>query len=33
MPRSRRSVRLASTAVPKITPTPEKQENPQKPFL
>jgi hypothetical protein len=33
MPRSRRPVRLASTAVPKITPTPEKQENPQKPFL
>jgi hypothetical protein len=33
MPWSRRPVRLAITAVPKITPTPEKTENPQKPFL
>jgi hypothetical protein len=31
-PRSRRPVRLAITAVPKITPTPEKPENPAKTF-
>jgi hypothetical protein len=32
-PRSRLPVRLAITAVPKITQTPETPENPQKPFL
>jgi hypothetical protein len=32
-PRSRRPVRLTITAVPEFTPTPEKPENPQKPFL
>jgi hypothetical protein len=30
--RSRRMVRLAITAVPKITPTPGNHETPQKPF-
>jgi hypothetical protein len=33
MPRSRRPVRLAITAVPKITLTPEKPENPTKSLL
>jgi hypothetical protein len=33
MPRSRWSVHLAIAVVPKITPTPEKTENPQKPLL
>jgi hypothetical protein len=31
-PRSRRPVRLAITAVPKITPTPGNHKTPQKPF-
>jgi hypothetical protein len=31
-PRSRRPVRLAITAVPKIAPTPGNRKTPQKPF-